>query len=484
MKKIIKKSLSVTIVAAIILSVALFGFSGLLSSIKAEAVSDYNLSLSTRIFKETEGEWIAAEKVMPGDKVKARVYLGTDYYAGHAELLLFANKDSLVDDYPTSALLETVVNPDYAFQYEAVMVKTDSSNIHIKRLIDNGIITSDFASNHYAYIITISISNINYSCQLYDESLWITELDFTVGEGLYGDAALLIVPETLRSIENGYGKIDVPLGSSDVSPSYATSLASVEVNFTTSFDSLSTTNTVTLNANGGFFADGSSVKVQKANIGADLSELLNYAEIPVYEGYSFVGWDTDLAFVPEEDVEVFAIWEKNSYVLSFNANGGTFADGSNVALFEVGYGDSLGMVVPTTLVNGESAFLGWQTADGIKVDLDAMTMPASDLDLYAIWEAPKDVVYYVEVINAPEKAIYKSSLNLDGMKLKISGDDGSVYYITDTARMNISGFDSKKIGEQTVTVECDGYYAEFDVTVSYAWWQWIIRIFLLGFIWY
>ena len=36
----------------------------------------------------------------------------------------------------------------------------------------------------------------------------------------------------------------------------------------------------------------------------------------------------------------------------------------------------------------------------------------------------------------------------------------------------------------SVTVEYTGHSADFKVNVSYAWWQWIIRILLLGFIWY
>ncbi|MDY5948420.1 MAG: bacterial Ig-like domain-containing protein [Oscillospiraceae bacterium] len=56
--------------------------------------------------------------------------------------------------------------------------------------------------------------------------------------------------------------------------------------------------------------------------------------------------------------------------------------------------------------------------------------------------------------------------------------------VTDTALMNFSGFDSKKTGEQTVTVEYGGLSAGFTVNVKYAWWQRIIKILLLGFLWY
>ena len=50
--------------------------------------------------------------------------------------------------------------------------------------------------------------------------------------------------------------------------------------------------------------------------------------------------------------------------------------------------------------------------------------------------------------------------------------------------MNASGFSADKEGTQTVTVEYSGFRTAFSVTVSYAWWQWIIRILLLGFLWY
>ena len=50
--------------------------------------------------------------------------------------------------------------------------------------------------------------------------------------------------------------------------------------------------------------------------------------------------------------------------------------------------------------------------------------------------------------------------------------------------MTASGFSDNQEGSQKVSVEYKGYKTEFTVTVSYVWWQWIIRILLLGFIWY
>ncbi|MBQ3044979.1 MAG: InlB B-repeat-containing protein [Clostridia bacterium] len=91
-----------------------------------------------------------------------------------------------------------------------------------------------------------------------------------------------------------------------------------------------------------------------------------------------------------------------------------------------------------------------------------------------------------KVTKAPSKTAYnyKEELDLSGIELTVTMTDGTTRKITDTSKINVSGYDSSKIGEQTVTVDYNGEKAAFTVTVSYAWWQWIIRILFLGFLWY
>lgn len=79
---------------------------------------------------------------------------------------------------------------------------------------------------------------------------------------------------------------------------------------------------------------------------------------------------------------------------------------------------------------------------------------------------------------------YKGTLDLSGIQLKITDIDGSVEYVTDTSKMTVEGFDSSKIGVQTVTVRYEQYFCTFEVSVNYTWWQWIIRILFLGILWY
>ncbi len=93
----------------------------------------------------------------------------------------------------------------------------------------------------------------------------------------------------------------------------------------------------------------------------------------------------------------------------------------------------------------------------------------------------------VSIASLPAKTSYTykmDSLDLSGLALTVTYADGVTETVTDTSKMNVTGFDNSKTGTQTVTVEYEGVTASFDVTVSYAWWQWIIRILLLGFLWY
>lgn len=79
---------------------------------------------------------------------------------------------------------------------------------------------------------------------------------------------------------------------------------------------------------------------------------------------------------------------------------------------------------------------------------------------------------------------YKDSLDISGLELEVTDENGNKKTVSDTSEMKVSGYNPKKIGTQTVTVEYEGATVTFNVTVSYAWWQMIIRILLLGFLWY
>ncbi len=102
--------------------------------------------------------------------------------------------------------------------------------------------------------------------------------------------------------------------------------------------------------------------------------------------------------------------------------------------------------------------------------------------------ATKRTLDKIEVLTPPEKTsyIYKidKAVDLSGIVVRAYYSDNSYENITDTSKIHAKGYDPKTAGTQTVTVEYEGEKTEITVTVKYAWWQWIIRILLLGFLWY
>lgn len=94
----------------------------------------------------------------------------------------------------------------------------------------------------------------------------------------------------------------------------------------------------------------------------------------------------------------------------------------------------------------------------------------------------------IRISKMPTKTVYTyrndTSLDLSGLELEVTYSDGSKKTVTNVSSFNVSGYSAKTRGEKMVKVEYDGLTTEYKVTVKYAWWQWLINIFLFGFIWY
>ena len=204
---------------------------------------------------------------------------------------------------------------------------------------------------------------------------------------------------------------------------------------------------------------------------------------PEKEGYSFVGWTPEVPdTMPAENLEFSAVWQANKYTIAFDTAGGT-----TIAPIILEYGATI-----TPPINPEKdgyTFIGWNP------ELPK-TMPANNLAVVAEYEeaetpdvpeSPKVTVKGIKIVSFPNKTQYTykvDSLDLSGLVIKIIYSDGSSKIISDKKAVNIYGFDVDSVGTKKITVAYGSYTDEFEITVSYAWWQWIIRILLLGFIWY
>ncbi|MBQ3044980.1 MAG: leucine-rich repeat protein [Clostridia bacterium] len=146
-----------------------------------------------------------------------------------------------------------------------------------------------------------------------------------------------------------------------------------------------------------------------------------------------------------------------------------------------GYGEGDRFIITHWFSNGDRERFSTDAGGGAIIENGYIIISVGQFSEFSI-----HVKTSAKVSKLPSKTAYnyKEGLNLSGIELTVTNSDGTTEKVTDTSKMTVSGYDSSKVGEQTVFVEYDGCRAEFTVTVSYAWWQWIIRILLLGFLWY
>lgn len=99
-------------------------------------------------------------------------------------------------------------------------------------------------------------------------------------------------------------------------------------------------------------------------------------------------------------------------------------------------------------------------------------------------EAAGVEVKSIKVSKQPATTSYRYKANFDktGMELSVTFADGTVKTVTSGFTVTPSYFDS--VGDKTLTVEYKGATTTLNVNVSYTWWQILILILLLGFLWY
>lgn len=155
------------------------------------------------------------------------------------------------------------------------------------------------------------------------------------------------------------------------------------------------TYTVSYNANGGSGAPAGQTKVHGETV--KLS-----TQVPTRNGYTFAGWATSAngnvsyksggSYASDANITLYAIWNANTYTVSYNAGGGTNAPQSQIKQ----HGESIRLSTqePTKT---DCIFLGWsRTVDG-DAEFASGSVYSSDetVTLYAVWQEKENEVYYV-----------------------------------------------------------------------------------------
>lgn len=254
--------------------------------------------------------------------------------------------------------------------------------------------------------------------------------------------------------------------------------------------------TVSYNANGGSGAPASQTKTYGSNLALSSTK-------PTRTGHTFLGWSTDKnattatyqpggLYTSNSGATLYAVWKINTYTVSYDANGGSGAPGSQTKT----YGATL-TLSKTKPTRTNYNFKGWSkdksatsptySAGGVYTEDAAVT-------LYAVWElaywAPKITDVFVHRCTNTgvndEEGLYAKvdfkweccqtlgannvkSITVDSKTVSVSGTTGSVsavvggnYSIDEYYRIPIVVVDSKN-GTSTY----DTYIESYSFTIDF-----------------
>ena len=193
-------------------------------------------------------------------------------------------------------------------------------------------------------------------------------------------------------------------------------------------------------------------------------------------GHTQVGWATvdggekvyglDAVYTQNEALTLYPVWNTNKYTITFDTNGG-----SEIAPITQDYGTQI--TAPADPTREGYTFIGWDKAI-------PATMPAENVTVTAQWQL---------VARMPDRELviyYKSvgrlnTITEDPSLIEYTSSDESVVTVDKDGNYKAVGKGTAVITMHIVGTDIEEHCK---ITVKYAWWQVLIRIFLLGFIWY
>lgn len=199
---------------------------------------------------------------------------------------------------------------------------------------------------------------------------------------------------------------------------------------------------------------------------------------PTRDGYTFAGWfDEDgnawsASTVITGSVTYYAKWDANSYELTLYANGGAYADGSNVKVYPASETTPIGNVeIPT---REGYVFRGWytRTDGGERVEFETTSTLDKDTILYAHWtEAVYQVTYqgqdfswtnknvkYGSTVKAPTSSNYDvEGYTITGWYTTSTYDEGTEWnFAEDTVTQNTVLYAKYEAKAFTITFDANG----------------------------
>ncbi len=248
--------------------------------------------------------WVETTVAKPGEAVKARVYVGTDFYTFSGNIgFLFNSKFFDNPKFTDGARAKLVINDEYMdgtvdLSSESAMWWSDETKYAANednRLVTLGVVPSTYFDDYDIISNTLTIRTINYTTTLLDINEWIVEYDLEVRDneltrtvGEEGDARipkeLALTPTSPRPMF-----VNFPKGEANTNATVSMHLWNADI--TTTEGIITTTSNIVLDANTGYFVDGDSYALEYELSGIIGDKVTNLGEaVPEKSGYVFGGW--------------------------------------------------------------------------------------------------------------------------------------------------------------------------------------------------
>lgn len=430
------------------------------------------LGFRTEIYRQNEnGEWIKTDRVKRGEEVKARVFIDTSYYTHAGDVMFFYDKDFFEDTLTENRNNSLKVNPNETAAHGTYgwFVKVPATSVAVTRQVNEGYIPQSLVDESIIYTMNYQFNPSTGNVLSGDE--WFAEFDLKVRAdapgGEYGD--FYISENTLQnSTDRTKAYVNIPLSSEGGKLIDAKAMYLWNVNPEISSNPVTIDSKVTLDANGGFFADGTDKKIIEGFVG----DPIDAGTIPAVEkdGAVFLGWvDASIAepteadvveipsAIPHDDLELKALWLEKinvTYVIGYGA-----AD----IIESVVPGSTL--VAPEDPANDDYTFVGWSTdMTGATVTGLPAVYPDVNTTYYAIWVDKAEITYkfnngdedLVEKVTAGDPLVAPADPAKEGYKF--------IGWSTDEKGATITGLPATYPSEDTVY---HAIYNPAEFTINY-----------------
>lgn len=282
------------------------------------------VTLMTKFFREEDGSWVPVDHVAPGDQVKARVYVATDYPTRSGSIVFFYDNDFFTDSYTgeNDLVMNTQGDADDYGITGKFIGENSTSNIErsLKSVLDQDYLDShNFLAVNFLFDDDQGNAVLSYDSD--DDDSWLFEFDLTVKADAPAepeDGALDVFEDTF--VKYGTTGLYGNIGRGKAGETSTVSMYNWDEDrvVVTEINPVTTGSKIILNANTGAF-DGQAE--DEFTVSGIVDDPADYSNVPDLEkeGYACVGWSTDPdataadkedlpETIPAEEVTYYAIW--------------------------------------------------------------------------------------------------------------------------------------------------------------------------------